>query len=405
MTENIELDKEYIKSKLQEVLKISHSDSRKYKIIEHGDRLQYSCPICLDSMKSPGTARGMRGNFYYKNLMHICYNEEGCNMSLTKLLKTFNVQLDLDKKIDIYNYIDTNAIYSRKDDNYVAQRLDKLLDINEMSEFFNNDPKIDFDDFRPIQKNSIVFQYLKYDRLISDFTNLYEAKYRITPSWIEPVIIILNKSGDKVLGMQVRNLKSEKKKRLFKTYNFEKLYNMVHPGEPLDEIEALSYNKLSNFYNILNVNWEQPVTIFEGYLDSIFYPNSIGAIGINSTEDMNFLLENDEDLKLQFFFDQDNIGVRKSSQKLNAGYNVFLWQKLVEKLISNKKDKYKAKRYALKIKDLNNLAQEMKSDEPYNKLKLFTYFSTDEFDKIYLDSTLYPDNRKQYWDSKNMDNI
>jgi len=46
------------------------------------------------------------------------------------------------------------------------------------------------------------------------------------------------------------------------------------------------------------------------------------------------------------------------------------------------------------------LVQEMKNDDPYNKLKLWTYFSNDEFDKMYLDSTLYPDNRKQYWDSK-----
>ncbi len=399
MKESVELDKGYIKSKIQEVLNIAHVDSRKLKIIEHSDRLQYSCPICMDSMKNPGTARGMRGTLYFKNLSHICFNE-GCNMSFTKLLQTFNIQIELDKKVDIYNYIDANIKYSRKDDNFVAQRLDKLMDINEIVDFFNNNPETEFDDFRPIQKNSAVFQYLKYGRFISDFTNLYEAKYHISSKWIEPVIIILNKSGDKVLGMQVRNLKNEQRKRLFKIYNFEKLYNMMNPENHLDEIEALSYNKLSNFYNILNVNWEQPVTIFEGYLDSIFYPNSIGAIGINSTEDMDFLLENDEDLKLQFFFDQDNIGVRKSFEKLNNGYRVFLWQKLVEKLISNKKDKYKAKKYALKIKDLNKLVQEMKNDDPYNRLRLSTYFSNDEFDKIYLDSTLYPDNRKKYWDSK-----
>lgn len=391
----MELDKKYLKQKLLEVLKNSHVDKRKLKIIEHSDRLQYSCPICLDSMKNPGTSKGMRGTLYFKNLMHICYNE-GCNMSFTRLLKIFNIPIDLDKKVDIYNYIDTNAKYSRKDDNFVIQRLDKLMDINEITEFFNSHPETEFRNFGPIKKNSRVFQYLKYERLISDFTNLYEAEYRISPKWIEPVIIILNKSGDKVLGMQVRNLKSEKKKRLFKTYNFEKLYNILHSDDPLDEIEALSYNKLSNFYNILNVNWEQPVTIFEGYLDSIFYPNSIGAIGINSTEDMDFLLENDDDLQLQFFFDQDNIGVRKSLQKLDEGYRVFLWQKLVEKLISNKKDKYEAKKYALKIKDLNKLVQEMKNDEPYNKLKLWTYFSNDEFDKLYLDATLYPDMRKNY---------
>jgi len=397
MKESIELDKGYVKSKIQEVLNHAHSESRKQDIREYPERLNFACPICGDSEK---VASKKRGNLYFKNMMYICFNEDGCSRSFLKLLKNFNIDIDLEKKVDIYNYIDINAKYSRKDDNFVAQRLDKLMDINEICDFFNSHPETEFSDFGPIQKNSRVFQYLKYERFISDFTNLYEAKYHISPKWIEPVIIILNKSGDKVLGMQVRNLKSEKKKRLFKTYNFEKLYNILHEDDPLDEIEALSYNKLSNFYNILNVNWEKPVTMFEGYLDSIFYPNSIGAIGINSTEDMDFLLENDDDLQLQFFYDQDHIGIRKSIQKLDEGYRVFLWQRLVDKLISNKRDKYEAEKYALKIKDLNNLVQEMKNPEPYEKLKLYNYFSNDEFDKIYLNPSKYPDNRKQYWDSK-----
>lgn len=382
----IELDKNYIKFKIQEVLNISHTDPRKLRIVEHPDRLQYSCPICMDSIKAPG--QKLRGNLYYKNLMHICFNE-GCSMSFLKLLKTFNIPVDLDKKVNIYNYIDNNITYSNKNEEFVLSTLDKLMTIDELEDYFNNSEKSEFKSFNKIKKNSRVYQHLKYKRFINNFENLYEAEYIFSKKWVESVIIILNRVDDKILGMQVRNLKSEKNKRFFKTYNFEKLYNLLHPDDLLDDFEALSYNKLSNFYNILNVNWEKPVTIFEGYLDSLFYPNSIGAIGINSTEDMDFLLENDEDLKLQFFYDQDYIGITKSIQKLNKGYKVFLWQKLVENLIKNKKDKYKAKRYASKIKDLNKLIQEMRNDNAYNKLELWKYFSADEFDNIYLDSTLY----------------
>ena len=226
--------------------------------------------------------------------------------------------------------------------------------------------------------------------MIENFENIYEAEYALTPKWKEKVLVLLNKSGKKVLGLQIRNLKSGDN-RFFKTFNFEKLHNILHPEDPLDEIEAVSYNKISNFYNILNVDWEQPVTIFEGYLDSIFYPNSIGAIGINSIDEMSFLMS--EDLDLQFFFDQDNIGVKKALTMLEKGHKVFLWQKLVENLIKNKVDKYKAKNYSLKIKDLNKLAQEMKNPDPFNKLKLNKYFSNDSFDKLYLDFTLYPKNQ------------
>jgi len=238
-----------------------------------------------------------------------------------------------------------------------------------------------------------LYQYLKYQRLIDNFENIYEAEYSITPKWKEKVLILLNKSGKKVLGFQLRNLKSGDK-RLFKIFNFEKLHNMIHPDDPLDEIEAVSYNKISNFYNILNVNWEQPVTIFEGYLDAIFYPNSIGAIGLNSINEMDFLMS--DDLDLQFFFDQDKVGVEKALKMLEAGNKVFLWQRLVEDLIKNKKDKYEAKRYAIKIKDLNKLVQEMKNPDPYNKLKLDRYFSKDTFDKLYLDFSIYPSQKKKW---------
>ena len=257
----IELDKDYLKTKILEVLKIAHVDSRKLKIIEHSDRLQYSCPICMDSMKNPGTSRGMRGTLYFKNLSHICFNE-GCNMSFTKLLENFNIPIDLDKKINIYNYIDANISYSKSEDNFVVQKLSKLIDVNELTEFFNNNPEHQIVDFGKVKPKSAVYQYLKYNRFIENFDNLYEAKFRINSKWIEPVVVILNKAGDKVIGMQIRNLKDEKTKRLFKIYNFEKIYNIMNPDDPLDEIEAISYNKLSNFYNILNVNSSNSLKYF-----------------------------------------------------------------------------------------------------------------------------------------------
>ena len=85
---------------------------------------------------------------------------------------------------------------------------------------------------------------------------------------------------------------------------------------------------------------------------------------------------------------------------LEKGYKVFLWQKLMGYIIKNKSDKQAAKEYFIKIKDLNKLVQEMKNTEPYEKLKLWKYYSDDSFDKLFLDYTLYPDNRNKF-DKKN----
>jgi len=383
-----ELDKEYIKSKLQEILIQVHPEIQKRQIRDYPERFNFACPICGDSAKSLSKKRG---NLYLKNMQYICFNESGCSRSFIKLLKTFNIEIDIQQKLDIYNYIDTNIKY-KKEDNFVINKLDRLIDIDFLTEYLNNHPETQFSKFSPVKKNSAVYQYLKYERLIENFENIYEAEYAITPKWREKILVLLNKSGKKVLGLQIRNLKPGDK-RMFKTFNFEKLHNIIHPEDPLDEIEAVSYNKISNFYNILNVNWEQPVTIFEGYLDSIFYPNSIGAIGLNSIDEMDFLMS--DELDIQFFFDQDQVGIDKSLKMLEKNNKVFLWQRLVEDLIKNKKDKYIAKKYATKIKDLNKLVQEMKNTDPYNKLKLDKYFSKDHFDKLYLDSSLYPQNNKK----------
>ena len=155
-------------------------------------------------------------------MQYICFNESGCNRSFLKLLKTFNIEIDLQKKLDIYNYIDNNIKY-KKEDNFVIQKLDRLIDIDFLVEEFNNNPNTQFSKFSPIKVNSAVYQYLKYDRLIDNFENIYEAEYSITPKWKEKVIVILNKSGKKVLGLQIRNLKPGDK-RMFKTFNFEKLH-------------------------------------------------------------------------------------------------------------------------------------------------------------------------------------
>jgi hypothetical protein len=280
--------------------------------------------------------------------------------------------------------------FDKKKDVYIPEQLTKLLSLDDFSEYLNIHPEYQISNFKPIKTNSAQYQYLKYERLIDNFENIYECDYHLTPRWKEKCIVMLNKSGDKLLSMQIRNLKPGDK-RLFKIFNFEKIYTMRYPDEDVDELEIMSYNKISNLYNILNVDWDEPVTITEGFLDSTFVPNSLSGIGLNSLDDISFLMS--EDLNIRFLLDQDNAGVKKSLEMLDKGYKVFLWQLFVEKLIKNKTDKYEAKKYALKIKDLNKLVQEMKNPDAFNKLKLENYFSNDMLDKMYLNPDLYPKNQ------------
>jgi predicted RNA-binding Zn-ribbon protein involved in translation (DUF1610 family) len=373
--ETIILDKSFILNSLKAILNKAHTNPTKKEIKDFSDRLNFACPICGDSEKIESKKRG---NIYLNNLMFKCFNC-GHYGSFIKLCENYNVPIDIEKRIELYNYIDTKTYY-KQDDDYVITKLDKLINLDDFVNFYNTHPENQLTNIRPVTKGSAVYQYLLFERNINDFTNLYEGVYRFTDKWREPVIIILNKHNNKLLGIQLRNLKDDKRKRFYKIYDFSDVYNIMYPDNKLDEFESLSYNKLSHFFNILNVDFSKPVTLFEGFFDSMFFPNSIGVIGVNT--DISFLLK-DNSLKIRFFYDNDKDGYKASIEKLKNGYDVFLWRMLFRDILRNKKDKYSAQERLKNIKDLNKLAIETKKN-PYELLKLEKYFSKDDFDMMFL---------------------
>ncbi|MCK9445522.1 hypothetical protein M0Q50_01345 [bacterium] len=403
MSTDITLDINYIQNKIQNILDKNHTvDAKKrikrYPSDSNPERLNFSCPCCGDS---DSNANKKRGNIYSVNAMYKCYNC-GAYMSFTKLCDTFGEQIDMENRIKIYNYIDNNLKYTKTDNSFVVNSLERLIPIEDFVEYFNNKINSWLIDIMPVQKNSHVYQYLKYDRMVPNFEeDIYQGTYRVVRDGVIKfsckVLINMNMSNGMLLGIQLRNLEKEKEKRFFKIIEFDELYNYMHPNDPLDDIESISYNKLSHFYNILNVNFEKPVTIFEGFLDSKFCDNAIGMVGLNSSRELlNFLLESDDDLQLRFFYDKDAPGIKMTTELLNKGYQVFLWNKLFEKIIKKSIDKNEAKKRLSNIKDLNDLAINAKDQFIYNKLKLDNYFSKDKYDIIYIDKLIYNKELKKY---------
>jgi len=272
------LDVDYIVSIIQDILNRSHTDPRKkeirLKLNGYNKEINFNCPICSD-----GKSVRFRGHLYLNSMRYVCYNErDSCSRSFTNFCKYFNVELDIDKKMQIYSYLDQNWKYDKKED-FAITNMDKLIDLNEFFDHLNK-IKGPLSNLYPIIEGSIQYQYL-INRKIYNHENIYQGNYHLTDRWTEPVIIILNRTSDKILGMQLRNLKQEKNKRIYKFYTFQEIYNMIHE-EPLDEIESIPYNKMSAIFNFLNVNFDDTIYVFEGYLDSIFFPNSIALVGLET---------------------------------------------------------------------------------------------------------------------------
>ena len=198
--QNDSLSLDFLKSKVQNILDKTHKSNPK-KVIKsfpndsNPNRLNFACPICLDSAKSDYKKRG---NLYLDNLRFKCFNC-GESMIFTKFCDTFDEPIDLDNRIKIYKYIDEHTTY-KKTDEYILEEFDKLIDIQEFMDYFNNRKNSWLYDIKPVQHNSHVYRYLKYERLIEDHSMIYQGIYRVIRDnkvvYFTPVMINMNMTLD-----------------------------------------------------------------------------------------------------------------------------------------------------------------------------------------------------------------
>jgi hypothetical protein len=372
------MDREYIKGLIQRILNKEFSNVNKRKMVDYVDRLNIACPYCGDSKN----AYKKRGNLYTNRLIYICFNCDK-RTNLDRMCKDFNEMVDPEKKLEMIEHLNSVMTYSDYETNMSDAKFENLIEMSELERVLNAN-LTPISDFKPIQPNSGIYKYLIGRGIAPEFhKNIYQAKYWKNEDESEWIIVMLNRRDSKVLGMQVRNLK-EGKRRMYKIYNYENLLEWVNIGkdEPIeiDMNEMVIYNKLSYYFNILNVDLSDVITVFEGYLDSLFYPNSIGLVGVNT----DYKIIEGSGLELRYFFDNDEAGYSKSEEKIKQGYPVFLWRKLFEDILQKKRpnDPMRFMYRISKVKDINKLAT--LSQDPYKSLTLDNYFSQDELDIKWL---------------------
>lgn len=359
---------------LLNVLEKHHFNPVKRKIIDSPKSWTFACPICGDSHDK---ANMKRGHLYKKNFFYVCYNC-GVKIPFSTFLEMVEVEVDPET---LYNINQQMSVWkqsaAKADEDIQFFSLDKRISLKTVTDFLNRNPSYKLKDFKPVEKNSAVWKYLVYDRKISDLSDFHEALYEVTKNTWQPVMVSLNRQNDTLLGFQWRNLEKRKDKRRFKIYNWQECWEFFN--NPLSDDEYRAYNKISYIYNILNVDPEMPITIFEGFIDSQFVPNSIALVGINT--DYSFLIQ--DGLNIRFFFDNDKDGRKKTEELINRGYSVFLWNKFF-KDFSKRSNNPQENFFKMKdsIKDLNQISQKIQN--PYNVLQLENYFAKDKMDIIDL---------------------
>ena len=355
-TSNIQLTdelKDKIRYALKQVVSQKHSEANKNLLKDMHGRITLACPYCGDSY-SDDTKK--RGNIFWDTLQYHCYN---CShhTNLYTFLKDHEVKMpNSDDSFLVIDYIQQNKIQVNPESVLKHQGLEEIHNL-----------AIDVEDFKkhfrakPIEPGDWIWFQLKARLLhnrVDDF--LYSEK--------EHRLWILNFSTDgKIIGAQTRRMKGYGQRYL--TYDLPKIYEEM--GKPLEMTNEQLNNltKISTLFGIMQLNFQRPITMFEGPLDAKFMTNSLAlATAGRSTDDF------DEIPTVRYMFDNDATGKKKMTEKLKRGRPVFMWSKFLKE---NGLDTYN-------IKDLNDLMLkcfELKIDA---HKKIDQYFTSSQLDLWYV---------------------
>jgi predicted RNA-binding Zn-ribbon protein involved in translation (DUF1610 family) len=276
----------------------------KRKIQPHHDRITFACPYCGDSMKSDYKRRG---NFILAGKHRNFFKCHNCGefKRIDSFFKDFKVEL----KLDAINYIMDNLGNFHE---YDGAKYD-------MSVFLNMDEL----DMYAIDRQELLRQFglveIKDSPVrswLSHRLQYQQDKFLYNPTKNYLLILNLTQSG-KILGVQKRKFQGDNR---FETYKLSKLYELMKKPLNIDDDQKEFLDTLSMIFNICLLNFNQPITLFEGPMDAFLFKNSIANTGANK--------ELPIEIPVRYWYDSDETGRNKSIQHINRDDEVFLWGKL-----------------------------------------------------------------------------
>lgn len=376
MTSTSKIDetlKSKIRSLVKQVVVEQHAAPNKRMIKEMPGRINLACPYCGDSHED---TTKKRGNLYWDTLQYHCFN---CSAhgDVYSFLKDHHVNFkDRDDSIAVIEYVQQHKVETNEIEVLEHDVFKTIYDLaptrDELKKAMN---------WVEIEPGDPAFFYLRKRMLSNKLENfLYSPKDRR--------IIVLNRApNDKIIGLQTRAL-SKKRNARYLTYDIEKIYQEMGKELKVSEEELISLKKISTLFNVLLVDLQREVTMFEGPIDAMFIHNSIGlATAGRDTQEF------DEIPTIRYMFDNDETGKKKMMQKLKRGKKIFLWQKLFQDTRVddryeewlNSVPKSERDKYPTAIGDLNDLvmvAFYLKDKSIVKSIE--NYFSNSQLDAYYL---------------------
>lgn len=347
--------KEKIKKALKQVVLKEHSNHNKQMIKEMSGRLSLACPYCGDSTKDDTLKRG---NVYWSTLQYHCFNCDH-HTDIYNFLKDHGIRMSENMDvIEVLDYIKKNKAERQEYEKFTPFVYEKIIELSITEKDF-----MSATGSRKIEPGDWIWFRLK-ERLLHNKLDkfLYNEK--------EGRLWILNKTLEgNIIGAQSRRMIGKGSRYL--TYDISKIYeSILNKPLEIDEETLTGINNVSTLFGVLSINFQIPVTVFEGPMDSMFQKNSLAlcTVGRDTTkldaiESVRYMLDNDEP------------GLKKTIEKLKKGKSVFMWSKFLK---DKKLDKYN-------IKDLNDLVKVCFANKIKLRLsELDNYFTNSKLDLLYV---------------------
>lgn len=334
-------------SKLDVILKKEFpGNPQRQRIKIHRDRISFAAPCCGDSATNNNKKRGnivLEGKF--KN-MYKCHNCGVC-MSVNNFFRKYGQSLSL----EAITYIADHTAELSTGGKAFGESLYNLS----LAEHYAIDRTWFKNTFGLQECNTggLAYSYLVGRRQYSFQKFLYSSSHGL--------LFVLNLTPDgKIIGMQVRHMDPAYTGPKYKTYSLSKIYEVFlkQKTDIPDEIDTISM-----IFNLLCIDYSKPVIVTEGPMDSFLIPNAIALCGAGKHIVFPF--------KCRYLFDSDKEGRKHALEYLDAGNEVFLWEKY-------KRDHAVPDRKKWDLNDLYIWAE--KNNVKLSRLD--NYFSDDTLDSI-----------------------
>ena len=332
----------------------------KQRVKKTTNGLNFACPFCGDSATDYKKKRAhfiMRGKWAgsFK-----CFNC-GKYMKINNFFKEFKTPLTLSALTYVVNHT-TDVSTQLKNKNEIKS---DILDKESIEKYAVSKEIIKRClNLYEIEKNN-PNSYQGYIYLIK------RCQYNLKNFLYDPInsyIVILNLIGDdKVFGFQVRDM-TGKRKAKYKTMNLSNIHKFILK-DTIDVPETV--NSLSTVFNIFNINVYRPVLVTEGPFDAFLLPNCIAMSGANKSIGV--------ELPFWYVFDSDKTGNEHAIKMLQAGYNVFMWEKFKKDIGLPEQNPYSKNKNKW---DINDVLIWCRDNNYTEKIYWSKYFSNDMLDGL-----------------------